>query len=144
SGASLECIHKGTCYMTPEITALFQKFLAGRCSRAEAEQLLAYFLSQEGEEEMARLIQQELDKPVVGEESNPVDGFDPERQLEALRRRIRNYTPSPRMAVRYRWLPYVAAILVAASIVIGLLLPWDGPTRPAAELSFGPGPADVA
>lgn len=130
--------------MTPEIKALFQKFLAGRCSRPEAEQLLDHFLSQEGEEEMVKLIQQELDKPVVGEELKPVNGFNPSHQLEALRQRIRHNTPSSGITVRFRWLPYAAAVLVAASIVIWLYLPSNTPSRHSAELSISQDPFDVA
>lgn len=43
--------------MTPDIERIYQEFLEGRCSRADAEWLLEYFQSHPGYADMVQLIQ---------------------------------------------------------------------------------------
>lgn len=120
--------------MTSDKSALFQKFLDGRCSRSEVEQLLSHFQCQAGEEDMVHLIQQELDKPFISEEFHRAPGFDPTLQLESLRQRIQDAASTQTKRLRSRWIPYAAAaILIAASMVIWFFVDSDSPSTRSLE-----------
>lgn len=116
--------------MTPDIERLYQQFLKGRCSKAEAEWLLDYFQSHPGYADMASLIEQELDKPVSDQEYGPVSGFSPAAQLVQLRKRIG--LQSVRTKMLRRLLPYAAA-----SLIIGIVSTWaflENSSKPESEI----------
>lgn len=101
--------------MNPDIERIYKQFLEGRCSRADAEWLLDYFQSRPGHADLVTLIEQELNKPILDKEYDPVDGFSPEAKLDDLRRRMESKPIRRRML--HRWLPYAAAVLVIVSVM---------------------------
>src|SRR5690606_34128532 len=122
--------YKRAIIMTPDIERLYQQFLKGRCSKAEAEWLLDYFQSHPGYADMASLIEQELDKPVSDQEYGPVSGFSPAAQLVQLRKRIG--LQSVRTKMLRRLLPYAAA-----SLIIGIVSTWaflENSSKPESEI----------
>ncbi len=99
--------------MMQGIDVRFRKFLAGQCATEEAEQLLDYFSSPEGDPELVRLIAQELDSLDAQGRDNTVP-FAMEDNLRMLRDRIK---PTKRKPKIYRLWPYAAAAMVVALAV---------------------------
>ena len=87
---------------------LYQKFIAQKCSPEEAERLLDYFLSKEGDMEMVRLIESSLEK----QPSSSLTVED-EKSVENNQLRIMQAI-QPRKSVfsRLRWLAAAAAVVL--------------------------------
>lgn len=115
-GGAAEIIHFSSEYKIQRnsmenIETLYDKFRRGTCTRGEAETLLAYFQSEEGDSEMVRLIEASLDKapagPTASEEARII------QNEKRLRKHIRNQGSIWRMAPhRMKW--YAAALVLCA------------------------------
>ncbi|MBE8721551.1 FecR family protein [Sphingobacterium pedocola] len=95
---------------------LYTRFLNCQCSKEEAKLLLEHFRSEEGDMELVALIESRL-----AEETDITELAAEDQQIISLiGRRIEKVTQRryPRLK---RWLPYVAAVLLAGITLSGLL-----------------------
>ncbi|MCF3109451.1 FecR domain-containing protein [Niabella sp. CC-SYL272] len=101
--------------MNAEIEQLYQRFLQGKCSREEAELLLSYFETSEGDTEIQELISAHFDQPVTAADTASVPGFDAQKLHRRLLQQIRG-----RRMVRFRRVAVAAAVLLV--MLSGLFL----------------------
>ena len=110
--------------------ALFQRFLRGQCSLQEAEQLLDFFSGPNGDPELVRLIEQELN--TLSSQTGSDVPFAVADNLEKLRSKLASSKRRPKV---YRLWPYAAAVVLAIAVGVWTW-PWaDGgaPQRAATE-----------
>lgn len=98
--------------MNPEINSQYQRFLNKQCSRQEAEQLLDYFRTEEGNEDIVALIEAELDKPVEDAEFIAPPPFDKDKTRQLLLQTIQSES-NPSRSIR-KYLTVAAALLTFA------------------------------
>ena len=103
-----------------EIDVLFQKMLQGTCSPEEAQRLLDFFATPEGDAELVRLLEQELDGHSDRPETGNASPFALAENLDKLRAMI---TPPKRKPAIYRLWPYAAAVVLM--LTVGLWF-WQG------------------
>ncbi|MFC3199872.1 FecR family protein [Parapedobacter deserti] len=118
------------------IDALFRKFLTGHCSPEEAERLIDFFSGPEGDAEIVRLIEQELDSLQGGRKGSKVP-FATTDNLEKLRGMI---GAPKRKPIVYRLWPYAAAVVLALAVGIWGW-PWlnEGNHQELAVTTIAPG-----
>ncbi|MCD2425960.1 FecR domain-containing protein [Niabella pedocola] len=93
--------------MNAEIEQLYQRFLGGKCSREEAELLLSYFETSEGDTVLQELISGHFDQPVMAADADPGAAFDPDK----IHRRLLQQLRRPRL-VRLRRIAVAASVLL--------------------------------
>ncbi|WP_300601643.1 FecR family protein [Niabella sp.] len=96
--------------MNAEIEQLYQRFLRGNCSREEAELLLSYFETGEGDAELQELISGHFNQPVTDADAGPVPDFDANKVHRQLMQQIRT-----------RRRVYLKRVAVAASVLLVVL-----------------------
>lgn len=103
-----------------DIEALFQKMLRGQCSPQEAQRLFDFFSTTEGDAELVRLIERELDGRSDRAETGNSVPFALEENLEKLRAMIQ---PPKKKPAIYRIWPYAAAVVLILAVGVWL---WQG------------------
>lgn len=103
--------------MSLEIDTLYQRFLSGECSPEEVERLLDHFQRSEGHADLKRLIEAELDRPIVVADLQADPQFDAAKTLQSLLEQI----PANKAKLRkLSWLKYAAAAIVFLMTSFGL------------------------